>query len=649
MALIAANSLLEDSQLDRQQRLDHSGLGLLPQGDAQQQAPKPSPEEEYARCPKKAEMFERHQTYLLEVAAFLVVMGLVFALEINSTNLLYVNIATYSCNYLRSFYTFLVTARLTTSKEAVHRAFLVVNFMAAMCFWIFYISYFKSSIYEPSKPYQYSAIGPLVASSLHLLADVSFSKMQTIAHLVSRLTKLWRVGLFLTIYIMFVSAEKSAATSDLKVDPSKAPVFIWLFGVQAVFFILMIYFISKFVETRVFISKQVHENRQFIEVVNYYLLFLSVSAYVLALVMYLTCQGGLFAHYDNLKAAGCFICAAVCLVMLLLNFKWKEQLRAFFSLSVSEVHKFFPTCSVFRRKISNQVTSLPRQPAQQVARAASSIGLLEQRQRSVEGMLANSDLQEISSVSAPQRAPTPVVAANGSRESNTVRGQNQSLERGSKESEPEVYQSQESCPSIRYIERKNSIMFNQINPKKVLEMLKAEGHIEKSKVFEDEEAQTPTSKHVVPVNYKNYVAEDIEDLNRGSEIPSNFIRRRVNSAGAICKKLIVGAKNQTRIEAENVFEKLKEVMFADPTEEQLQQIQDSKSFCLICEKRESNCIIYPCFHSKVCYKCSVRMLSWQYSKCHFCRGPLEKIIVVDVDHSYKNIFKVLEVYTVNYE
>lgn len=648
MALNAANILPEDSHLERNPRLDRSDLGLLPPGDTRPPGPRLSPEEEYTRCPKKSEMFERHQLYLFEVAAFLFVMGLVFVLEINSTNLLYVTIATYSCNYLRSFYTFLSTARPSTSRETVHRVFLVVNFLAAMSFWIFYISYFKSSIYEPSKPYQYSVIGPLVASSLHLLVDVSFSKMQTIAHLLSRLTKLWRIGLFLTVYIMFVSAEKSAATSDLKIDPSKAPVFIWMFGVQAVFFIIMIYFISKFVETRVFITKQVHANREFIEVVNYYLLCLSVSAYVVALIMYLTCQGGLFAHYDNLKAVGCFICSAICLNMLLFNFRWKEQLRVLFKLPISDAHKFFPTCSVFRKKISNQVTSLPRRPSQQVARAENSISPAEQRQRSVDGLLANSDLQEASSVSIPQRVPTPVVAANASRESNTVRGQNQSLERGSKESEPD--QSQESCPSIRYIERKNSIMFNQINPKKVLEMLKAEGHIEKSKVFEDEEAQTPTSKHDFPANHKNYVAEeDIEDLNRGSEIQTNFIRRRVNSAGAICKKLIVGAKNQTRIEAENVFEKLKEVMFADPTEEQLQQIQDSKSFCLICEKRESNCIIYPCFHSKVCYKCSVRMLSWQYSKCHFCRGPLEKIIVVDVDHSYRNIFKVLEVYTVNYE
>lgn len=645
-----ANVLPEDSHFERNQSLDRSNLGLLPASDSRPPPARLSPQEEYDRCPKKCEMFERHQTYLLEVAAFLVVMGLVFVMGFNSTNLLYVTIATYSCKYVRSFYTFLATARPSTTKEVLHRAFLVVNFMASMSFWIFYISYFKSSLYEPSKPYQYSALGPLIASSFHLLVDLSFSKMATIAHLLSRLTKLWRIGFFLSVYIMFVSAEKSAATSDLKIDTSKAPVFIWMFGVQAIFFILMIYFISKFIETRVFITKRVHPNRQFIEAVNTYLLCLSVSAYLVALIMYLTCQGGLFAHYDNLKAAGCFICAAVCLTMVLLNFRGREQLKIFFQLPVAEVHKFYPTCSVFRKKISNQVSSLPRQRSQEVARAGTNIGpgTVVQRQQSDNSLPASSGSHGVSSNLIPQRPPTPVVVANASFGSNTIQNQVQSLDRGSKESERD--QSLESCPSIRYIERKNSIMFNEINPKKVLEMLKAEGHIEKSKVIEDDEALTPTSKQDFPQNHKNYVAEeDIDDLNRGSELPVNQIRRRVHSAGAVCKKLIVGAKNQTRIEAENVFEKLKEVMFADPTEEQLQQIRDSKSFCLICEKRESNCIIYPCFHSKVCYKCSVRMLSWQYSKCHFCRGPLEKIIVVDVDHSYKNIFKVLEVYTVNYE
>ncbi len=648
MDAIAAHRLTDDSRLDRDQRLNQSGLGLLNSADGRQPVPRPTPEEEYDRCLKKAEMFERHQTYLLELAAFLVVMGLVFIFEFNSTNLLYVTIATYALKYLRSFYTFLATARPSTSKEIVHRVFLVANFMTEMSFWIFYISYFKSSIYEPSKPYQYSALGPLITSSLHLLVDVSFSKVVCVSHLLSRLTKLWRIGFFISVYIMFVSAEKSAATSDLKIDTSKLPVFIWMFGVQAVFFILMVYFISKFVETRVFITKQVLANRQFIEVVNTYLLCLSVATYTVVLIMYLTCQGGLFAHYGNFKAAGCFICAAVCLAMLLLNFRWREQLKAFFRLPVAEVHKFYPTCSVFRRRLPNQVRNASRQPLQEAARAGSGANQAEQRQVPAEGLAASSELQEVSSVSIPQRVHTPAVAANASQGWNSAQGQNQSLDRASKESEPD--QSQESCPSIRYIERKNSIMFNQINTKKVLEMLKAEGHIEKSKVFEDEEAQTPTSKQEPSQNQKNYVAdEDIDDLNRGSDLPSNRIRRRVNSAGAVCKKLIVGAKNETRIEAENVFDKLKEVMFADPTEEQLQQIKDSKSFCLICEKRESNCIIYPCFHSKVCYKCSVRMLSWQYSKCHFCRGPLEKIIVVDVDHSYKNIFKVLEVYTVNYE
>lgn len=245
------------------------------------------------------------------------------------------------------------------------------------------------------------------------------------------------------------------------------------------------------------------------------------------------------------------------------------------------------------------------------------------------------------------------------------------------------FEKQESLQSLRFIERKNSVIFGKITPKKMLTLLQDDGQIEKEKVLmEDEElkpsnpdssfCEKPKKFKSLPDNEENPFHPNPTVLDE--MLPARSLSKRklsdigvyantggdTGSAFSAEKKITVRRDNSTSVNKDAIYDKVKELMISvpppatpDPTakEEAAEELEETKphGMCLICEQNMANSIIYPCYHSKVCYDCCLNMLGWQYSKCHYCRNDLEKIIVFDPSSSYKNIYKVLEVYGINYE
>lgn len=239
--------------------------------------------------------------------------------------------------------------------------------------------------------------------------------------------------------------------------------------------------------------------------------------------------------------------------------------------------------------------------------------------------------------------------------------------------------------SLRYIERKNSVIFGKITAKKLLTVLQDDGQIDKEKVFIDEEETPQISlpkkddeiKRFNSLPFKESKTETLKSNLReeGSVLrsPSNRkfsdkgvynINSPVGMDGLLSKekKILVKKDNSKTVNKTSIYEKVKELMLSVPPpdsekadelkptgEEGEREENKLHAMCIICEQKKANSIIYPCFHSKVCYECCLNMLGWQYSKCHYCRQNLEKIIVFDPSYSYKNIYKVIEVYGINYE
>lgn len=71
--------------------------------------------------------------------------------------------------------------------------------------------------------------------------------------------------------------------------------------------------------------------------------------------------------------------------------------------------------------------------------------------------------------------------------------------------------------------------------------------------------------------------------------------------------------------------------------------------CLICEENESECILQPCNHTLLCFPCSLNILKYRHNKCHYCRSPIEKLLVINNKNSYESIYQVIQVFTIAYE
>ena len=131
-------------------------------------------------------------------------------------------------------------------KQAYRTAFKLISAAA----WIGTSAMYKKALTSDSEG-QFSRVGivlPVAAASLNLLTDFFVIKMELVGHIVSLATKVWRVLLGMSIYIVTSQSTLISSSEELHIQEDRVATFFWLFTMQSVFMCLFIYFTSKKIE-----------------------------------------------------------------------------------------------------------------------------------------------------------------------------------------------------------------------------------------------------------------------------------------------------------------------------------------------------------------------------------------------------------------
>ena len=84
--------------------------------------------------------------------------------------------------------------------------------------------------------------------------------------------------------------------------------------------------------------------------------------------------------------------------------------------------------------------------------------------------------------------------------------------------------------------------------------------------------------------------------------------------------------------------KLDEVIYKNDPKVQEEVIgQEEVHLCVFCCSEEPNAINQDCGHGGVCYTCAVGGLT-SSTQCHYCREPILKILMIDIEKSFKNLY-----------
>ena len=550
--------------------------------------------------------------------------------------------------------------RESTPQYEVFRSIMKYIRLAVWGSFIYFYAQFTSQK-SSSKTALTATIPGVVASSIELVIDLFVSVGSSVEKVTFTLSKLWRVLLWITITILLSDSTIDRFSGEVWPSADKSSYLIWSFAVLTFFVCLAIYFLVKTIETAMALSKKEQLNGMFMLRASRYLCI----HFWVVLISFAVCnwlvQQGLFAIKTTTKVTMCLIASVAYFSLGGLALVWRNEIKKLGELNWTEFNQLYPNC--LTKRISNQVhqARLARISQSQIdpgqPDASVLAPVLDGSPAQTEGPRAR---QRSTSLRRVGLSPQPQLQLND-RPDPQDRADNQSL------------------GSIRFIERKSSVIFNQITAKKIQALLQADGLLDDKKLkLARKQEKSPLDSKMRPKSAhreesaspepkrQNSDTKQVPELQVMFERSSPAVQQEIESVPLDVQNSLLSDGQEGKVPVTNivmgrdgppaimkaaVYERLKAVMKEDVPDGVNPPIlpRSEHPKCLICEVNPSDCIIYPCYHSKVCFECCVQMLDWQHSKCHFCRGALKKIILIDASTSYNNIFKVTQIYTINYQ
>lgn len=605
--------------------------------------------EEYEKCPAKVGVFERHIKFLVKCAAISLCYGIFQLASISSAYFICLGLGDSLYEICRELYKFCKIKRTVSSQEVWKTIRKAVNITAVASFYVCYFIYLQDG---PEYFSRLCLIAPFTTMAV-FLTDTCLIDKNNIGRVMSFMTNCWQLAFVIVIFLLF--NKPVVSNNELYLTPSSTSghsVYLVLMTIAS--FVLTVYLLAKMVEARVYVSRHQVENKEFMLRSSMYLMVASTTMTLFLALIYIAFINGLFYPYSPWKAVIGISSWLVFLGQIYLAVKWRSDLTILGKTLIKDIFKIYPTC-IFVKRANNQIAPTSGN-SQRPPNAA--------RNSSPSGSLRNESPEAVNNSEPP--SPSDPQSEEGQQD----------------------YKREDSLNSIHFIQRKNSVVFAQINAKKIFSMLQEDGLIEKEKVLaQDDEAglnkqNSKESKEIISPQKQDSISvsnnSDSSDKKSGEQTAENKKKHSSMRSVDVQKKdsfelsddiksqkqenkILLRKKDSIKIQKEEVYNKMKDALKAgqeeskaaanDWDQSKVSELEESKgkTLCLICEVNEADCIIYPCNHSKVCHQCCVNMLNWRHSKCHFCRSDLLKIIVFDPSLSYKGVYKVVQVYSVNYE
>ena len=618
---------------------------------------------DYERCFYRPKAFERHLKY--NWLMLLIFVGYALGQWIRFNIFLYIilvcwgSVAFFIIRLIVTYF-FVCTkkSRVVTSEEKckILRSMLTRSVWAGcLAFGYLYItneSQASGKVMALMMMYPISVLG----------IDICVASPNTVGRIMSGITKLWMA---LTSILGFIFLNNSYLVNrDLGIINTSAGTTIYFHIVHGSLLLITLFFGIKIIDTRVYLCTHQVENRVFILRCTTYIFLAFLVNYFMMISGFILYSQGMFTSQHFTKAILAIGNILLFSSLIFLQIKWRNDIILLMEVKLKDISRVYPTCT---RKRRNQVASAIR------VRTAAQIAGQNNGQLNGDQNGGRPENPEPRAVLSEQQQPEIA------------------LQSSVGDPPQPKFEKEESLHSLRFIERKNSVVFGKITAKKLLTVLQDDGQIEKERIFAeeiDEKGPKPDSskaseyKRVKSMPCKDMTTDELPPERQQEALsPSSPKRKRsdlgvydaqsndkINFLFSKENKIIVKKDNSTTISKTSIYDKIKDLMISMPSEHKSEENMTPSTpkkagsgedkdkegdwelgMCLICEQEKANSIIYPCYHSKVCYSCCLNMLGWQFSKCHYCRNNLEKIIVFDPYRSYKNIFKVQEVYSINYE
>lgn len=527
---------------------------------------------EYVSCKIKRTSFDNYILFLLKTASVGCCLGLLQLFDLSSSYIGVLLLPFFLQEVGHDIYVFRKSGRRIMPIEYYRITFRLIHTAAwTICAYLYFTALRREHAISQFKTI--GTLAPLGVASLDLLVDFFLVRLVTVARVVALLTKLWRIVLCITLFILASASTFVSSQDELKVNTEKATYFFWFFTMQAIVITFTIYFIGKRIETACRLKRIETPQLEFINRASTVIMLNWLVMYCGVITMYAVCMNGVFYPRSIIKGIAMCVWSLIVSLYVMLLFRWRKDVSGLLDLPLADLNTVYSGC--FSKKLNNRVIPISRQPNRQPA---------------------------------PEQEATSNI-------------------------EPDKIPREESLRSIHFIERKSSVMFNRIDEKDIQRLL------------EDDNMMVKT----VLLRKRAKSLQNVRDDNMASiEIVND--ERPQSSSGVKHANIYVNKTNGNCLQKEELYGIMRQAVELNENGYKYDKIDDDvdQGKCLICQVNESNCIIYPCYHSKVCKECSMNMLNWQYSKCHFCRGILERILVIDHTHNYKGIYKVTEMYSVNY-
>lgn len=515
----------------------------------------------------------------------------------------------------------------------------------------------------------------IIITAIQLVIQFKSKLVYPLLHRAKSFAVAWKLCIWVYLLTFTTTSELHPSNHELSPDPdsvsSRLVILTVLFGSTILFAVSLI-------KTFENMSRMGEVSDSFAAArrrVPWYVSAHLLTNLVLAANAAVVSSNGGIGTPDNTKYFFSVLATVAVAITFSMSLIWRREITMSFLIRKDDVAQLYSSCKVFSAPTRISNSRITRDSAHTgISDSSVMHPVLEgnaPQERDIEmaNFSSRSRLTPSPARDSPETHPISSPAANQANQQNLV----QKLEVQILEAEQDAH---DSLESLRFIERKNSVIFGQVNTKKIEGLLRMEGMLDKSPnkkkdIFSSDLSFKPSSFNSPedppnnldsPITFGPVKRERTPSLQVAKTIISPSIRTRtrslnlrIDTTSTKYQNIVMGQHTGFEVHETDVFDQLTKAMFNQSNLQNnlldLQQIgkENLTSLCVVCESKPANCIIYPCYHSKVCYDCCVHMLEWRHSQCHFCRGALEKIIVIDTAQSYRNIFKVLEVFTINYK
>jgi hypothetical protein len=457
-----------------------------------------------------------------------------------------------------------------------------------------------------------------------LIVDIVFMRINTLAALATRVYKGIRVFVNLTVSMYIQDFVLSGPNSEPVVGSRSMVTSILLLTCLFFFLFMFLYAISKTTDNLCpnTISSEPEPPQQ-IKRRIWWILLLTLMMALISGFMYSFLVGDLVSKL-YLKGYLCLGISCLILAFMGINYRYTSEIEKIFALKLSQLDQIYP-----RWKKAGRINTVA--PLSPRARRAARDPPAEQERAAVQ------DSGHVSDEGSVQ-----------------------------------------TMGSIHFIRKKNSAVYEQLTLQDLKAVLKARLVKDDLGTSEFKESQLGGDNDMSSIEQEGFKGpsagreqglgaqifknrrntEDMsrrkpnlgDDFERASSLRSTNNRENVRQIGEKDFELRFALK-------EAVYEEMNMLILKNPVKKQgsLSQSQlerkgkSTREMCLICEENESECILQPCNHTLLCFPCSLNILKYRHNKCHYCRAPIEKLLVINNKNSYESIFQVIQVFTIAYE